>query len=208
MTVISTSDPTGPGVPPAAGSGPVDLARATSAAGAFLAALGFDLDHPDTAATPERMARAWVELVTPQEFDATEFTAPTGCNGLVVVRQITFVSVCEHHGLPFRGEAAIGYLPGKQIVGLSKLARVVDWFARRPQVQERLTAQIADWLITTLAPEAVGVHLSAEHLCMSLRGARAATARTETSAFRGALVDDDRLHAAWLAHLHPSAVRA
>lgn len=213
MTTMSVSHPAGPdpaGTEPvqregqAPRRGVVDVQAATRAAGAFLTALGFDLDHPDTAATPGRMARAWAELVTPatEAVDATVFTAPPGCSGLVVVRGIEFVSVCEHHGLPFRGHAIVGYLPGEVVVGLSKLARVVEFFARRPQIQERLTGQIADWISDTLATRAVGVHVRAEHLCMSLRGARVRDAWTETSAYRGRLETDALLRTEWLAHVH------
>ena len=108
-------------------------------------------------------------------------------------------SVCEHHLLPFVGVAHVGYLPGDRILGLSKLARVVELFARRPQVQERLTKQVADWLQTHLHPRGVGVVIEAEHLCMTLRGVRAAGATTSTSTLRGALREDARSRAEFLA---------
>jgi GTP cyclohydrolase I len=123
----------------------------------------------------------------------TTFANDTGYDDLVVVRGIRFTSLCAHHLLPFRGEADVAYLPGDRLVGLSKLARVVDHFARGLQVQESLTTQIADELESVLAPRGVGVVLRAEHLCMSIRGVRAAESITETTAFRGALQADDGL---------------
>ena len=110
------------------------------------------------------------ELLTPEPFDATTFPNDAGYDELVVAREIPFHSLCEHHLLPFTGVAHVGYLPGERIIGLSKLARVVDHFARALQVQERLTTQVAGWLERELAPKGVGVVLEAEHLCMSIRG--------------------------------------
>jgi GTP cyclohydrolase I len=117
---------------------------------------------------------------------------------LVLVRSIPIQSVCEHHLLPFVGTAHVGYLPGDRILGLSKLARVVEMFAHGPQVQERLTKQIADWLNERLAPRGVGVVIEAEHLCMTLRGVQAAGARTLTSTLLGTLRDDPRSRAEFL----------
>jgi GTP cyclohydrolase I len=108
----------------------------------------------------------------------------------VVVADIAFSSLCEHHLLPFLGVAHVGYLPGERIVGLSKLPRVVEHYARRLQVQERLTVQVADWLERELRPRGVGVVLEATHLCMSVRGVRQPGARTRTSALRGLVRDD------------------
>ena len=110
----------------------------------------------------------------------------------MLVRDIPIASVCEHHLLPFIGVAHVGYLPGERILGLSKLARVVELFAHGPQVQERLTKQIADWLANHLAPKGVGVVIEAEHLCMTLRGVQATGARTITSTLLGTLRDDSR----------------
>jgi GTP cyclohydrolase I len=117
----------------------------------------------------------------------------------VIARDIPIHSLCQHHLLPFHGVAHVGYLPGQRILGLSKLARVVDPFARDLQVQERLTQQVADWLEANLAPKGVGVVIKAEHLCMSLRGVRAAGAHTITSALHGALRNDDRSRQEFLA---------
>jgi GTP cyclohydrolase I len=118
---------------------------------------------------------------------------------MVVVKDIEFASFCEHHLLPFVGVAHVGYLPGDRILGLSKLARVVELFARRPQVQERLTQQVADWLAANLAPRGVGVVVEAEHLCMTMRGVRAGGTSTVTSAVHGQLRDDGRSRAEFFA---------
>jgi GTP cyclohydrolase I len=168
----------------------VDLIAAEQAAAAFLVALGVDLDTESLAATPARMARAYAEMFSPRPFDLTTFPNDAGYDELIIARSIAVQSVCEHHLLPFVGVAHVGYLPGERILGLSKLARVVELFARRPQVQERLTQQIADWLQDQLAPRGVGVVISAEHLCMTVRGVRAAGANTITSALHGQLRSD------------------
>jgi GTP cyclohydrolase I len=169
-----------------------DLARAERAAEEFLLALGVSLDGDHLRATPGRMARAWAEMLTPRPFDLTTFPNDEGYDELVLVRDVPVQSLCEHHLLPFTGRACVAYLPGERIVGLSKLARVVEYFARRPQTQERLTKQVAEWLDDHLSPRAVGVVISAEHTCMTLRGARAAGTSTTTSALLGGLRDDAR----------------
>jgi GTP cyclohydrolase I len=133
------------------------------------------------------VAHAYSELLTPREFNLTTFPNDEGYDELVLARDIPVQSLCEHHMLPFQGVAHVGYLPGERILGLSKLARVVELFARDLQVQERLTKQVADWLQDQLAPKGVGVVIEAEHLCMSLRGVRAAGSRTVTSALHGML---------------------
>jgi GTP cyclohydrolase IA len=166
---------------------PVDLAAAERAAAAFLTALGVEIDSESRAGTPARMARAYAEMFQPRPFELTTFPNDEGYDELVVARSIPVQSVCEHHLLPFVGVAHVGYLPGDRILGLSKLARVVEMFARRPQVQERLTQQVADWLLANLAPRGVGVIVEAEHLCMTMRGVRADGASTATSALHGQL---------------------
>jgi GTP cyclohydrolase I len=170
----------------------VDLPAAERAAAAFLHALGIATDTESLRATPRRMARAYAELFSAPEFDLTTFPNDEGYDELVLARSIPVRSVCEHHLLPFMGVAHVGYLPGERILGLSKLARVVNHFGSRPQVQERLTKQIADWLDTTLSPKGVGVVIEAEHTCMSLRGVRAAGTSTVTSSMLGALRADAR----------------
>jgi GTP cyclohydrolase I len=135
------------------------------------------------------MAQAYAALLSADSFEMTTFPNDEDYHELVLVRSIPVRSVCEHHLLPFTGVAHVGYLPDERILGLSKLARVVELFAHRPQVQERLTQQIAGWLELHLAPRGVGVVIEAEHLCMTLRGVRATGAVTRTSALSGALHD-------------------
>jgi GTP cyclohydrolase I len=168
-----------------------DLAAAERAARDLLRAIGADLDTPELVHTPHRVAASFAELVTPADFEATLFPNE-GYDELVLVRDIPFQTLCMHHLLPFHGEAHVAYLPGDTIIGISKLARVVEAFARDLQLQERMTQQIADWLEQELAPRGVGVVLSAEHMCMTIRGVRKPGARTVTSAVRGALRDDAR----------------
>lgn len=164
-----------------------DLAAAEEAAAAFMTALGIDLDAPDVADTPGRLARAYAELLDVPEYDFTTFPNTERYDELVLVQDIPVQSVCEHHLLPFSGVAHVGYLPSARIVGLSKLARTVDHFARRPQTQERLTMQIARELNEQLSPRGVGVVIEAAHSCMTLRGARAHDTRTVTSSMLGHL---------------------
>ena len=169
-----------------------DLAAAELAAGQFLQALGVQLDSESLRGTPARMARAYAELFTPRPFDLTTFPNDEGYDELVLARDIPLRSVCEHHLLPFTGTAHVGYLPGERILGLSKLARVVEHFSRRPQVQERLTKQVGDWLYTQLQPRGVGVVIEAEHTCMTVRGIQAVGSRTVTSTMLGSLREDPR----------------
>jgi GTP cyclohydrolase I len=136
--------------------------------------------------------------LTPREFRLTTFPNDEGYDELVLARDIPFTSVCEHHLLPFTGTAAVGYLPANRILGLSKLARVVELFARRPQVQERMTKQISTWLDSHLRPRGVGVVLRAEHSCMTLRGVRAAGSSTVTSSLVGSIRTDSRTRAEFL----------
>jgi GTP cyclohydrolase I len=177
----------------------IDVAAAESAASDFLVALGADINDEQLAATPHRMARAYAELLTPKRFVPTSFPNEDGYDELVLVRSIPFHSLCMHHLLPFQGVAHVGYLPGERIVGLSKLARVVEMFARDLQVQERLTTQIADWLQQELNPKGVGVVLEAEHMCIALRGVQTFGAKTVTSALRGLVRDDPRTRQEFLA---------
>ena len=170
----------------------VDLAAAELAAADFLQALGVSLDSEGLQGTPGRMARAYAELFTPRPFNLTTFPNDEGYDELVLARSIPVRSVCEHHLLPFVGVAHVGYLPGDRILGLSKLARIVEHFARRPQVQERLTKQIADLLCERLRPKGAGVVIEAEHTCMTLRGVQAAGSSTVTSTLLGTLRSDAR----------------
>jgi len=170
----------------------VDLAAAERAARELLLALGADLDDPGLRETPRRVAAAYAELLTPEPFNLTTFPNDEGYDELVVVRDIPFQSLCMHHMLPFHGVAHVAYLPAERIIGLSKLARVVEHYSRDLQVQERLTKQVAACIQDELAPKGVGVVLEAEHLCMSLRGVQKAGAKTVTSALHGLVRDDPR----------------
>ncbi|MBA3233457.1 MAG: GTP cyclohydrolase I FolE [Propionibacteriales bacterium] len=181
-------------------SGPgVDLGAAEQAARAFLHALGVATDSESMSGTPRRMAKAYAEMFDPRPFVFTTFPNDEDYDELVVSRSIPFRSVCEHHLLPFVGVAHIGYLPGRRILGLSKLARVVEHFSSRPQVQERLTRQVADYLDQQLSPSGVGVVIEAEHSCMSLRGVQASGVRTITSSLHGVLRSDSRCRQEFLA---------
>jgi GTP cyclohydrolase I len=177
----------------------IDRAAAERAAADLLRALGANLEHEQLRETPRRMIDAYAELLTPQPFRATTFPNDDGYDELVLVRSIPFHSLCMHHMLPFHGTAHIGYLPGERIVGLSKLARMVELFARDLQLQERLTTQIAGWVQEHLEPKGVGVVLEAEHLCMSLRGVQKFGATTVTSALHGLVRDDPRTRQEFLA---------
>ncbi len=179
--------------------GTIDLARAECAAADFLCALGIATGSEAMTETPRRMAHAYAEMLSPRAFELTTFPNDEEYDELVLARAIPVHSVCEHHLLPFVGIAHVGYLPGDRILGLSKLARVVEMFARRPQVQERLTRQIADWLQTQLNPRGVGVVIEAEHLCMTMRGVRAGGTDTVTSTLLGAFRHDPRSRAEFLA---------
>mgnify|MGYP006273314935 FL=1 len=173
---------------------PFDAARAEAAVRELLLAIGEDPDRDGLRDTPARVARSYAEIFaglhqTPDDVLATTFDM--GHDELVLVKDIELYSMCEHHLVPFHGVAHIGYIPNAngRITGLSKLARLVDVFAQRPQVQERLTTQIADSLMRILEPRGAIVVLEAEHLCMSMRGVRKPRARTVTSAVRGVLRD-------------------
>jgi GTP cyclohydrolase I len=171
---------------------PIDLGEAEAAARDLLLSLGADLDDEGLRDTPRRVAAAYAELLTPEPFNLTTFPNTEGYDELVLVRDIPFQSLCMHHLLPFHGVAHVAYLPDARILGLSKLARVVEHFSRDLQLQERLTTQIAGWLQEQLRPKGVGVVLEAEHLCMSLRGVQTAGALTVTSALHGLVRDDPR----------------
>ncbi|MCW2606952.1 MAG: cyclohydrolase FolE [Frankiales bacterium] len=178
---------------------PVDLPAAAEAVRQLLAALGQDPDVEGLRKTPERVAASFAEMLQSRPFDMTTFPNDEGYDELIVARDIPFVSLCEHHLLPFTGVAHVGYAPADRILGLSKLARVVEMFSRRLQVQERLTQQVAHWLDDALSPKGVGVVMQAEHSCMSVRGVRAVGARTTTSAVLGRVRDDARTRAEFLA---------
>ena len=170
----------------------VSLPAAERAVRDLLVALGRDPSLPHLSDTPLRVAKSLTEMLTPREFDLTTFPNDEHYDELVLARNIPVHSLCEHHMLPFVGVAHVGYLPGERILGLSKLARVVELFARDLQVQERLTVQVANWFQENLTPKGVGVVIEAEHMCMSMRGVKAGGSKTMTSAVHGVLREDAR----------------
>lgn len=176
----------------------IDLEAATQAAAALLSALGVNTDTESTRRTPERMAQALLDLTSTEPFEMTTFPIE-GYQQMVLVRQIPFTSVCEHHILAFHGSAHVAYIPSERMVGLSKIPRVVEHFAHRPQVQERMTQQICDFLAERLDPRGVGVIVSAEHTCMTMRGVQAMGSATVTSALHGRLRSDARAREEFLA---------
>jgi GTP cyclohydrolase I len=177
----------------------IDHEAVQDAARKLLRALGADVDADVLEETPRRVADAYAELLTPRPFRATTFPNDEGYDELIVARSIPFHSLCMHHLLPFQGVAHVGYLPGERIIGLSKLGRVVEFFSRDLQIQERLTTQVADWLERELEPKGVGVVLEAEHMCMSLRGVQKLGSKTVTSGLRGLVRDDVRTRQEFLA---------
>ena len=175
-------------------SEPVDLPRIERAVREILSAIGEDPDRDGLVDTPARVARAYAEQFSglsqhPEDVLGTVFDADH--DEMILVRDIELYSTCEHHLVPFFGRAHVAYIPNEkgQITGLSKLARLVDIYARRPQVQERMTSQIADALVRVLEPRGALVVIEAEHLCMSMRGVRKPGAKTVTSAVRGIIRD-------------------
>jgi GTP cyclohydrolase IA len=177
----------------------IDMAATQQAVRLLLLALGQDPDAEHLIETPRRVAESFEEFLSHEPVDLTTFPNDEDYHELVLARGIPFSSLCEHHLLPFHGVAHVGYVPAARLVGLSKLARIVDVFSRRLQLQERLTAQVADWLEDQLHPEAVAVVIEADHLCMSLRGIRATGALTVTSAVHGLFRDDPRARQEFLA---------
>jgi GTP cyclohydrolase I len=176
--------------PPGAPSSfdPVDLDRIAAAVRTVLEAVGEDREREGLRDTPNRVARAYAELFDGLREDPREHLRvgfEVGHDEMVILKDIPFYSVCEHHLMPFHGVAAVGYIPDGRVVGLSKLARMVDGYARRPQIQEHLTGQIADALMEVLEPDGVAVVIEAEHLCMTQRGVKKPGSRMVTSATRG-----------------------
>ena len=182
----------GLGPAPAGRENKVDHDRIAAAVREILIAVGEDPDREGLVETPNRVARAYEEVFAGLHRDPAEVldvTFDISHEELVLVRDIDLYSTCEHHLVPFHGVAHIGYIPSRQgkVTGLSKLARLVEIYARRPQVQERLTSQIADAIVEHLDPQGVIVVVEAEHLCMTMRGVRKPGASTITSAVRGQL---------------------
>jgi len=171
---------------------PIDLARASAAVRELLIAIGEDPDRDGLRDTPDRVARSYAEIfrgLREEPDDVLSTTFDLGHDEMVLVKDIEVYSTCEHHLVPFHGVAHVGYIPSRdgRITGLSKIARLVDVYAKRPQVQERLTTQVADAMVRALQPRGVIVVIECEHLCMSMRGVRKPGARTVTSAVRGGL---------------------
>ncbi|MFI9644380.1 GTP cyclohydrolase I [Micromonospora sp. NPDC051925] len=178
---------------------PVDRQAAETAVAALLTALGVQPGSEVALNTPRRVAAAFEEMLTAPKFNPTTFAVDQVQQDLVLARNVPFRSVCAHHLLPFVGMAQVGYLPGSRILGLSKFARVVDMFARGLQVQEELTRQVADWVDAELGARGAAVVITAEHLCMTARGVRAAGTSASTVAWRGAFRHDAAARAEFLA---------
>ena len=167
----------------------------------ILEAIGEDPAEERVRGTPERVARMYGELFAGLTVDPAEYLRGSfeeGHQEMVVLRDIPFFSMCEHHLLPFHGAAHVGYVPDGRLAGVSKVARVVEAFARRPQLQERLTSQIADCIDENLDPSGAGVVIEAEHLCMTMRGVRKPGSRVTTSAMRGSFQKQDRTRSEFL----------
>ena len=185
----------------------IDHARLESAIVTILKAVGEDPSRPELARTPERAAKMLEELLGGIRIDPREYLMdplPEEQHDLVVVRDIGVHSLCEHHLVPMLGVVHIGYLPSGRIVGFDRLARLVDGYARRPQIQERLTAQIADAIAEVLQPIGVAVVMDLEQFCMKIRGTRQTRSRVVTSAYRGAFSEDRALRAEFLSLVRPT----
>lgn len=170
----------------------IDKDRIRKAVRELIEAIGEDPEREGLRDTPRRIADMYAEIFAGLSRDPSEVLGVTfeeNHQEMVILRDIPFYSTCEHHFLPFHGVAHVGYIPRGRILGISKIARVVEIFARRPQLQERLTAQIADALMESLQPQGVGVVVEAEHLCMTMRGIKKAGAKVVTSASRGTFRD-------------------
>ncbi len=186
----------------------VDQPRIAAAVREILLAVGEDPDREGLQKTPGRVARAYTELFAglaedPKRHLATVFTADY--DEVVLLRDIPFASVCEHHLLPFTGRAHVAYVPRGKVVGLSKLARVVEGYARRPQIQEQLTGQICDALMEALEPKGAAVVVEAVHSCMTIRGVKKTGATMITSALRGLFRSDARSRAEVMSLIRPAA---
>ncbi|MCY3557416.1 MAG: GTP cyclohydrolase I FolE [Chloroflexi bacterium] len=179
----------------------VDRKRAEAAVRELLLAVGEDPDREGLLDTPRRVVAAFEETMGGREVDIPHLLSvgfEEGHDEMVILRDVPFFSMCEHHLMPFHGIAHVGYVPNGRVVGLSKLARLVDAIARRPQLQERLTAQVADMLMETLQPQGAGVAVEAEHLCMQMRGIKKPGSRMLTSAMRGSFREQQETRAEFL----------
>lgn len=192
-----------PSEPPA--RRPVDKARIEAAVHEILIAVGDDPERPGLRDTPRRIAETYAEIFAGMTANATDVLRvgfDEGHDEMVILRDIPFYSMCEHHLLPFHGIAHVAYIPNGRVVGVSKIARLVDVIARRPQLQERLTCQIADTLMAALQPDGAAVSVEAEHLCMTMRGVKKPGSLMVTSAMRGTFASQHVTRAEFLALLH------
>ena len=179
----------------------IDQERIVRAVEEILRAIGDDPRRDGLDRTPERVAAMYAELFSGIEQDPREFLTVSydeGARDMVTVKDIPFTSICEHHLLPFFGSVHVAYVPSGRVVGISKLARAIECLSRRPQMQERVTNQAADLLTEALQPQGTAVRVEAEHLCMTIRGVRAAGSRVITTAFRGVFADDAAARAEFL----------
>ena len=179
----------------------VDQEKVEAAIKLLLEGIGEDPTREGLLETPARVARMYGEIAGGVDQSAEEHLSKTfavASNDLVIERDITFYSLCEHHLLPFYGKAHVAYIPGDKVAGLSKIARTVEVFARRPQIQENMTAQIADALEQHLEPKGVMVLLEAEHMCMTMRGVQKPGTKTVTTIVRGAFAEDMMLQQTFL----------
>jgi len=183
----------------------IDSAKIEKAVREILDALGEDADRDGIKLTPKRVANMYAELLAGSREDPTDYVRglfKEKCDEIVLLRDIPFYSICEHHLMPFIGKAHVAYLPKEYVIGVSKLARIVDCFAKRLQVQERLTAQIADFLNEHLKPQGVAILLEASHSCMTIRGIKKPGSVMATSALRGIFKKDPRSRAEVLSLMH------
>jgi len=186
----------------------IDKARIEAAVREIVYAIGDDPDREGIADTPRRIAEAYEEVFGGLAIDPASLLDvgfEEGHDEMVILRDIPFFSMCEHHFLPFHGEAHVGYVPRGRVVGISKIARLVDAVARRPQLQERLTCQIAETLMSALQPDGVGVIIEAEHLCMTMRGIKKPGSRMVTSAMRGTFQTQQETRSELLSLIRPGA---
>ncbi len=186
-------------------SKPVDIERIERAVGEILSAIGEDPNREGLKATPRRVANMYVELLEGMQHEPSEHLQSIfheKYDEVVLLRDIPFFSICEHHMMPFIGTANVAYLPDGKVLGVSKIARIVDCFAKRLQVQERLTAQVADFLMDNLKPKGVAVIIEASHSCMTIRGIKKPNSEMVTSALRGLFKTDPRSRAEVIGLMH------
>ncbi len=184
---------------------PLDRERIKTAVNELFLAIGEDPEREGLLETPRRIADMYAEIFGGLQIDPTEYLKvgfEVAHDEMVILRNIPFYSMCEHHFLPFHGEAHVGYVPDGRVVGISKLARVVEAFARRPQIQEQLTSQVAEAIMETLQPDGVAVVIEAEHLCMTMRGVKKPGSRMITSAMRGEFRQSSVTRAEFLSLVH------